>query len=185
MRFLLHSSAGLFLFALLPYSLQAQEPSPEDRAKIREATAAAPNAIGAEAEVRDWDGRVLRPGTNGWTCYPSIPDSGGDDAMCLDDPWVGFVEAWVERGTPNVTTVGFGYMLCGDAPSSNLDPFAEGPTADNEWMSEGMPHLMIVVPDAEVLRGLPTEPHLGGPWVMWRDTPFVHVMVPLPRNPDC
>ncbi len=36
---------------------------------------------------------------------------------------------------------------------------------------------MIVVPDEAWLEGLSREP-TGGPWVMWAETPFVHVMVP-------
>jgi hypothetical protein len=31
-----------------------------------------------------------------------------------------------------------------------------------------------------MLQGLPVTPDSGGPWVMWRDTPYVHVMVPMP-----
>ena len=27
-------------------------------------------------------------------------------------------------------------------------------------------------------RILPTDPHSGGPWVMWRGTPYAHLMVP-------
>jgi CheY-like chemotaxis protein len=96
------------------------------------------------------------------------------------DQWLEFVDAWVERREPNITRMGFGYMLVGDAPASNIDPFAEGPTADNEWMEHGVPHVMIVVPNLEQLRGLPTDFNDGGPWVMYRDTPYAHIMVPLP-----
>jgi hypothetical protein len=38
---------------------------------------------------------------------------------------------------------------------------------------------MIVVPDAAALEGLPTHPDDGGPWVMYRDTPYAHIMVPI------
>jgi hypothetical protein len=71
-------------------------------------------------------------------------------------------------------------MLVNDSPASNVDPFATGPTPDNEWMDHGVPHVMIVFPDPATLRGLPTDPANGGPWVMYRDTPYAHIMVPLP-----
>lgn len=175
------------LFLLLPLLVlpEAAQGQASDQAKIREATAAAPAHISAEAEVQDWDGRVLRAGANDWVCFPSIPDTPGNDAMCLDEQWLGWVDGWVNREPVRATQVGFGYMLCGDSPASNVDPYAEGPTPDNEWMDEGIPHLMIIVPDASMLRGLSHDPHTGGPWVMWRDTPYVHVMVPMPRNPAC
>lgn len=73
-------------------------------------------------------------------------------------------------------------MLQGGSPESNVDPYAEGPTEDNEWLDEGVPHVMMIVPDPAMLEGLPTHPR-GGPWVMWRGTPYVHVMIPAPKQP--
>jgi hypothetical protein len=59
-------------------------------------------------------------------------------------------------------------MLAGDEGASNIDPFAEGPTDDNEWVVEG-PHLMIIVPP-ELLEGFPTDPDNGGPYVILTGT---------------
>lgn len=69
-------------------------------------------------------------------------------------------------------------MLQGGSPGSNTDPYAQGPTPDNEWMERVPPHLMIIVPDPEMYEDLPTDPENGGPWVMWRRTPYAHIMVP-------
>lgn len=157
--------------------------SAQDKAaKIANATSAAPMSISANATVMDWDNTVLREGTNGWTCLPDMPVSSGNDPMCLDEPWVNWVDAFMTKTEPNFSKIGFGYMLTGDSPASNTDPFAEGPTPDNEWISEGGPHVMMVVPDPAMLDGLSTDPADGGPWVMWRDTPYVHVMIPLPAS---
>ena len=41
---------------------------------------------------------------------------------------------------------------------------------------------MMVVATADALAGLPTHPKQGGPWVMWRDTPYAHIMVPLGKH---
>ena len=161
---------------LLPAALFGQ--SKEDM--IASALSAAPASIADHATVTDLEGNMLREGSNGWTCMPDNADMEGNDPMCLDDPWLEFLDAWVNKGTPEYDRMGFGYMLqAGGPPGSNTDPYAEGPTEDNEWMSEpGPPHIMIVVPNAEWLEGLPTTPEGGGPWVMWKDTPLAHVMIP-------
>jgi hypothetical protein len=41
---------------------------------------------------------------------------------------------------------------------------------------------MMLVPDPSKLSDMPTDPDNGGPWVMWKDTPYVHVMIPTPGH---
>ena len=45
------------------------------------------------------------------------------------------------------------------------------------WIAEG-PHIMILLPES-LMSNLPTDPYSGGPYVMWKGTEFVHMMVPL------
>ncbi|MCM0148758.1 hypothetical protein KCN56_09315 [Photobacterium galatheae] len=73
-------------------------------------------------------------------------------------------------------------MLAGDGGASNTDPYAENETADNQWIVEG-PHLMIITPDKALLDSLPTDPNNGGPYVMWKDTPYQHIMIPIGARP--
>ncbi|GAA0685020.1 hypothetical protein GCM10009104_08140 [Marinobacterium maritimum] len=159
-----------------------------DEDKIRSAMSAAPDSISMEARIMDWPAEEggemmeLRAGSNGWTCLPDMPATPGNDPMCLDAPWMAWAEGWMNHTEPQYNQMGFGYMLQGSTAESNLDPYAKEATADNEWISEGVPHLMIVVPDASMLEGLPTEHDNGGPWVMWRDTPYVHIMAPMPKH---
>ncbi len=68
-------------------------------------------------------------------------------------------------------------MLSGDEGASNVDPYAEGPTDDNECVKEG-PHLMLMAP-AELLENFPTDPQNGGPYVMWKGTDYQHLMIPV------
>ena len=166
---------------VLPLSARAQD----REALIKNALSAAPPSIADNATVKDWELNVLREGTNGWTCFPDyLPERPGNSPMCLDDQWLKWVDAFLNKTEPVYDRVGFGYMLQEGEPGSNTDPYATGPTPDNEWIdSPGSPHLMLVVPDPQVLEGLPTDPHNGGPWVMWRDTPLVHVMIPAARKP--
>jgi hypothetical protein len=130
------------------------------------------------------DGRVLRQGSSDWVCMPDMPDVPNDTPMCLDAPWRAFIDAWMHRRTPRVTQLGFGYMLQGDLPVSNTDPFAAAPTSTNQWIQHGGPHVMVLVPDQQLLEGLSTDPAAGGPYVMWKGTPYAHVMLPAPAPPE-
>ena len=80
---------------------------------------------------------------------------------------------------PSITRVGFAYMLSGDSPVSNSDPFATEPTGPEDWVTDVHGHIMIVVPDPKALEGISTDHRNGGPWVMWANTPYAHLMVPV------
>lgn len=152
--------------------------------KIENASSAAPASISAQARILDWpatpDGEPteLRPGTNGWTCLPDVPETEGNDPMCLDEPWLEFIRAQLSNTAPMVPRVAVGYMLApGGGAGSNTDPYATMATSDNHWHVHP-PHLMIIVPDPAALEGLPTDPSSGGPYVMWKGTPYAHIMAP-------
>jgi hypothetical protein len=100
-----------------------------------------------------------------------------DSPMCMDSEWMEWADEWANKKEYSADTLGISYMLAGDGGASNTDPYAEGPTEDNEWIREGA-HLMILAP-AELLEALPTDPDNGGPYVMWKGTPYAHVMVPI------
>ncbi|AZQ09384.1 hypothetical protein [Shewanella khirikhana] len=89
-----------------------------------------------------------------------------------------WADAWTHKKPFQAKSIGISYMLGGDGGASNTDPFAEGKTDDNQWIVEG-PHLMIIVPDPAMLDSLPTDPYEGGPYVMWKGTPYAHIMVPV------
>lgn len=167
----------LVLCVLVPATAQAQQ---ANRAKIQEAMKAAPQDLARNATIMDWDQTVLREGTNGWTCMPTPPNLTGTAPMCLDEQWVSWAHAWQTRTTPTFTGIGISYMLEGDEGASNSDPYGTKETA-TDWVVAG-PHLMIVVPDPSLLDGLTTDPSTGGPWVMWKGTPYVHIMVPLSQR---
>lgn len=152
-----------------------------DAALIANALSAAPPSIAARATVRNHDGRVLRQGTSDWVCLPDMPDVPNDTPMCLDAAWRTVIDAWMHKRAPRVTQLGFGYMLQGDLPVSNVDPFAQAPTPTNQWIAHGGPHIMVVVPDQRLLEGMSTDPNAGGPFVMWKGTPYVHIMLPAAR----
>ena len=145
---------------------------------IDEALSAAPSSIAATATVVDWEGNVLRKGSGDFTCLPTAPEMSGSAPMCMDPPWMAWADAWQNKTDVSIDRVGLSYMLAGDDGGSNIDPYAEGPTDDNEWVVSG-PHLMVIVPDLTILDGIPTDPTTGGPFVMWKNTPYAHIMMPV------
>ena len=187
---------GLALAAALalPVALAGQAPARTRTAqqKIADALSAAPRSIAAKAAIMDWPAKEgeqpkeLRAGDNGWVCFPTTPQAfesaSGHDPMCVDQEWQAWADAWSKKEPPQVKKVGVAYMLMGDAGGSNTDPFATKPTADNEWITSP-PHIMVLLPDTAALAGLPSDPNNGGPWVMYKGTPYAHVMVPIaPRR---
>ena len=56
-------------------SATAAEQTPEE--KIERAMQAAPKHIGQNATIMEADGTILRQGSNGWTCLPSVAPKPG------------------------------------------------------------------------------------------------------------
>lgn len=118
----------------------------DKNALIKEALSAAPPAIAKAATVLDGDGSVLKKGSGAYTCYPTLPllRGKGHEPMCLDKVWLEWHHAWMERKDFKPKALGIAYMLAGDSGASNIDPFADQPTKDNQWVVEG-PHVMVIV----------------------------------------
>jgi hypothetical protein len=181
------SVLGLVVLAAHPSPAGAQSRPKTDKDKIANAMTAAPPEIARNATITDWPAReggefrVLRQGTNGWVCLPTFPQAPGNEPMCLDREWEKLIAAYLTKGTPQPRQVGLAYMLSTESEGSNTDPFARGPTPDNQWHKTG-PHAMLVFPDPKMYEGIPTEPHNGGPYLMWKGTPYQHVMMPVSRD---
>ena len=148
-------------------------------AAIESAMSAGPASISADATIQDWEGNVLREGTNGWTCLPDRADTSGNDPWCVNEPWLNLIDALMNKKEPAYTEVGIAYMLMGDTPVSNSDPYATEPTGPEDWVTDLGPHLMMLFPDRSNLKAISTDHRNGGPWVMWPDTPYAHLMIPL------
>jgi hypothetical protein len=114
-----------------------------DQEIIKSALSAAPEAIGKDAKIIDvgTNGkiRVVREGTNQFTCMADNPNTPGPDPMCADRYAMEWVEAWLSKKEPPKNKVGFMYMLAGGSDASNTDPYAQKPEANNNWVETGPP----------------------------------------------
>lgn len=146
--------------------------------KIARAMSAAPASISENATIMDSDGTMLREGSNGWTCMPDTMP--GDKApMCNDAVWMEMMMAVGSQAEFETDKIGISYMLQGDigAGVSNATPYHADHKNAEDYTETG-PHLMIIVP-REMLAGISTDPSSGGPYVMWGETPYAHIMVPV------
>lgn len=187
-------TSGMLLlgFAALSLTMLANADTPKAAAKaaptdaelIKSAMSAAPAAVGKGATIvaMEADGkmRVLRKGTNGFTCMPDNPATPGPDPMCADENAMEWIHAWVGHKTPTAGKVGLMYMLEGGTDASNTDPYAEKPTTENHWVKTG-PHVMVVGADASFYNQYPksADPDTSLPYIMWAGTPYQHVMAPV------
>jgi hypothetical protein len=170
---------ALTLAVALPLAQDSQTEM-TDEEKIADAISAAPPFITDNATIMDFDMNVLREGTNGWVCQSSSPvvlAAGSHDPWCIDAVWQAWSEALAAQTQPVTKQPGISYMLAGGI-GSNTDPYATEPTNDNDWHADG-PHLMILVPDLSELEDITSEHHSGEPYVMFPDTPYAHLMVPV------
>ena len=130
-----------------------------DQWKIKNALAAAPDFISEHATVVDWVdpriagklemGRVLRKGTNGWTCMPDISGRPQHDPMCADEAMMQILMDIIDGRTPTVQKAGLSYMLLGEARQGQGANPAKGPREVNEWFYIG-PHIMVALPAESV-----------------------------------
>jgi len=173
-----HLASGSVLGLILGIAWGSAIADHHAEALIKQATSAAPASVSANATVMDSDGTILREGSNGWTCLPhTMP---GDNApMCNDALWMKMMQAVGSKAEFEADGIGISYMLRGDygAGVSNATPYHPDHKNAEDYTETG-PHLMIIVPK-EMLQGITTDPSSGGPYVMWGDTPYAHIMVPV------
>ena len=167
-----------------PGAKPAAPSSATDKKSIHSAMQAAPRKVAANATIiamqPNGTMRVVRGGSNGFTCMPDNPATPGPDPMCMDPAAMEWVHAWIGHKTPPSGKVGLMYMLSGGTDASNTDPYATKPSAGNHWVKTGA-HLMIVGADPVFYAMYPKAaiPDTSVPYVMWPGTPYQHLMIPI------
>ena len=146
-------------------------------AQIASAISAAPAKVASGAAVIDGSGKLLRKGSNGWTCMADNPVTPGADPMCLDKVGLDWAMAWMGHKAPPAG-VGTAYMLKGGVDASNIEPYAAKPTGG--WVLTG-PHVMILNAATAEASGFAggAHPDTSQPYVMFGGTPYAHIMMPV------
>lgn len=183
--FFTSAAAALALCATTVPALPQDHKAPAtgDAKIIRSAMSAAPRAIASGATIVVFEAgdrmRTVRKGTNGFTCMPDNPATPGPDPMCGDQNAMEWAAAWINHKDPPAGKVGFLYMLAGGTDASNTDPYATKPDAGNNWVKTGA-HVMVVGAKG-MMAGYPRspKPDTSQPYVMWPDTPYEHLMIPI------
>lgn len=149
----------------------------EVQAKIACALSAGPENITDHATVAEPDGhgglRILRPGTNDFTCMPGDARGAGMPPMCADKAAMQWNKDFEEhKPKPTTTVPGIEYMLAGATQRSDSDPFDR----TSPPIKIG-PHWMILWPFDPKTSGLPTKHKATGAYIMWAGSPYAHVHI--------
>ena len=156
--------------------------------EIKAYTGAAPDFIGDFATVIGSDGKVLKEGTNGWTCLAFTANMMGDSMdprmatpACMDSNAMAWANAYMNQEVPKLKNDGWAWMIHGDTGADNFRAFSEGDKAGTnpeDWIESGA-HLMLMPKDPSTLDNTTTDFTTGSPYVMFKGTPYVHMMIPV------
>jgi hypothetical protein len=133
-----------------------------DAEKVADALRGGPAFINKDATVRDWPSasggeyRLLRSGSNEWTCLPAIPGYSHDEPACFDPIFLHWIQDSLAGRTPQIDRIGISYMFFGARQSKD--------GASGHEFHVG-PHLMIVGPHQDDFQGMNHDPSNGMPYV--------------------
>jgi hypothetical protein len=161
--------ALILLSATLVAAAQTAPDHPStDAEKIADALRAGPRFITKDATLLDWptapDGeyRVLRRGTNEWTCLPGARVT-RDEPGCFDPTFMQWMKDSLAGREPHVDRIGISYMYAG---AWVPDKSAEGHGSTSGEFHVG-PHIMVVSPhqNQQELQTLSRDGSTGMPYV--------------------
>jgi hypothetical protein len=163
----MNKSAFLLLFAaVVTYAQMPTSPkSKSDAEKIVSAMQGGPKFVTQGATVLDYptspggEYRVLRSGTNGWTCLPGFSRAAHDEPGCFDQVFLQFIKDSMAGIKPNVQRIGISYMYGG-----KWVPNKSHATRSGDEYRVG-PHIMILGLDQKTMRTLNQDGSNGEPYV--------------------
>lgn len=155
-----------------------------ENALVKLAKRAAPSSISENATFMDYDGTLLIQGTSDWVCMTgSTPQRIAP--MCLDEEWRKWNARFMAGENNDIENQKFGqaYMLMGDVPVDNDDPASVAMDDHKKSVKTGNfhdsgPHLMLLLPRS-VLKQITSNPYAGGSYVMFPNTEWEHLMIPI------
>jgi hypothetical protein len=162
-------------------------PQDSDESEIKNALSAGPDFVTDKATVMDWPkpgeqhGRILRMGSNGWTCMPDVGKP-THDPMCGDETMMKWMEATFAGHKPNIDRVGVAYMLQGEADPDQFNILLTTPPKGKDWYYVG-PHVMLVLPDKDkpALKYVNHDISTSQPYVAAWSTSSPVLVIPIAR----
>jgi len=151
------------LFAALTAGAQSttQHLPVTDAEKSADALRAGPHFITDDATILDWpttkggDFRVLRKGSNEWTCLPGPPPGAThDEPGCFDKVFFQWATDGLAGRPQHIDRLGVAYMYTGA-----WVPNMPGATVKEEFHVG--PHIMVVTPHPDDLQGFSREGRNG------------------------
>lgn len=157
--------------------------------QIEAYSSAAPSFIGDFATIIGGDGKIIREGSNGWTCQAGnprpFPENGWKDVheampACSDKEAMKWMMAYMTGKAPELDNDGWMWMLHGDVGEDNLKAgvLHKKDSTPGQWIESG-PHLMLMPKDPSSLDNMNADFSNGAPYVMFPKTIWAHVMIPV------
>jgi hypothetical protein len=151
-----------------------------DAEKIADALSAGPEFITKNATILDWPAtpggeyRVLRKGTNEWSCLAAVPGYPHDEPGCFDKVFMEFMKDGLAGRTPHINAVGISYMYKGAFVHK------PGETDSSKPEFHVGPHIMIVSPHLDELQGYSRDGTMGMPYVTHLpNRPELFLVIPI------
>jgi len=145
---------------------QSSDRSPvTDAEKIADALRGGPAFVTKDATLLDWPAapggeyRVLRKGSNEWTCLPGRPEGAHDEPGCFDQAFLQFIKDSMAGRTPNLQSPGISYMYGGFWVPNKSHAMGSG-----DEFHVG-PHIMIIGLDQKLLQTFNHDGSNGEPYV--------------------
>jgi hypothetical protein len=144
------------------------------QAKISRALSSGPANVTKDATIAEMDDagnlKVLRQGSNEFTCVPGNPKVLGKPAYCADRAAVQWnIDRIQHKPGPTIREPGIEYMLAGAVVKNRDDP--NGPPVHVP------PHWMILWPFDLANSGLSISRKPAGAYIMLPGTPWAHIHV--------
>ena len=152
-----------------------------DREQMKLALSAAPAHLAKEAAVMVYgnDGKLkeARPGTNGYTCIPTVMNLPIPDPMCMDAAVKQWLDDMMQNASkPSNTVPGIAYMAAGGSHWEQKGEVVmkQEPGAK---VAKEPPHWMLMWPFDSKTSMLPKKPNPSGVYIMFDGTPYAHLMI--------
>lgn len=153
-----------------------------DEELIRTAMSAAPPHISKAATIMapgpGGKLKVLKEGTNEFTCLADLSGQESPDPVCTDKTGTAWLTSMLNKEEkPATTTPGVAYMGLGGWHWEKDGQVVMDPATPGAKRVKEPPHWMMLWPFDEKATALPVMPTRFGAYVMYSGTPYAHLMV--------